>query len=61
MSKELNADDILAKMDANNDGTIDLDEWEKHMPPELRSAIQAKLNDSDKVDGFRPLVDMAKV
>lgn len=61
VSNELNADALLEKMDANNDGTIDLQEWEKYMTPELREAIKAKLNDQDKVDGFRPLVDMAKV
>ena len=48
-------------MDANNDGTIDLEEWEKYMTPELRAAIESKLLDTNKVAGFRPLVDMAKV
>ena len=61
MDKALNADAVLEKMDANKDGTIDLEEWDKYMTPELRTAIEAKLNDSDKIDGFRPLVDMAKV
>ena len=27
-------------MDANKDGTIDLEEWEKYMTPELKAAIQ---------------------
>ena len=48
-------------MDANKDGTIDLEEWEKFMTPELKSAIQVKLDDSGLVKGFRPLVDIAKV
>merc|ERR1712203_495409 len=48
-------------MDANKDGTIDLEEWEKHMTPELRAAIEAKLGDSGLVAGFKPLVDIAKV
>merc|ERR1711937_804895 len=61
VSKDLNADDILDKMDANKDGTIDLEEWEKFMTPELKSAIQSKLGDSGLVKGFRPLVDIAKV
>lgn len=61
VDKELNADAVLEKMDANKDGTIDLQEWEKFMTPELRAAIEAKLNDKNKVDGFRPLVDIAKV
>ena len=61
VSKDLNADDILDKMDANKDGTIDLEEWEKFMTPELKSAIQSKLDDSGLVKGFRPLVDIAKV
>merc|ERR1711970_135296 len=61
VSKDLNADDILDKMDANKDGTIDLEEWEKFMTPELKAAIQAKLDDSGLVKGFKPLVDIAKV
>ena len=61
MSQDLNADDILDKMDANKDGTIDLEEWEKFMTPELKTAIQAKLDDSGLVKGFKPLVDIAKV
>merc|ERR1711963_491175 len=61
VSKDLNADDILDKMDANKDGTIDLEEWEKFVTPELKSAIQSKLDDSGLVKGFRPLVDIAKV
>ena len=61
MGKELNADDLLNKMDANNDGTIDMEEWEKHMTPELRAAIELQLTNSNTVAGFRPLVDMAKV
>jgi len=61
VDKQLNADDILNKMDANNDGTIDLEEWDKYMTPELRAAIELKLTDTNRVAGFRPLVDMAKV
>ena len=48
-------------MDANNDGTIDMEEWDKHMTPELRAAIELQLTNSNTVAGFRPLVDMAKV
>ena len=61
VNKQLGADEILEKMDANKDGTIDLHEWDKYMTPELRTAIEQKLNDQDKVEGFRPLVDVAKV
>jgi len=57
----LNADEILEKMDANKDGTIDMEEWEKFMTPELKAAIQAKLSDSGLVAGFKPLVDIARV
>merc|ERR1711994_328903 len=48
-------------MDANKDGTIDMEEWEKFMTPELKAAIQAKLSDSGLVAGFKPLVDIARV
>merc|ERR1711963_547030 len=57
----LNADEVLEKMDANKDGTIDMEEWEKFMTPELKAAIQAKLSDSGLVAGFKPLVDIARV
>ncbi len=57
----MKADDILDKMDADKDGCIDKDEWVKHMTPELKAAIEAKLSDSGLVAGFKPLVDIAKV
>merc|ERR1719211_99313 len=45
-------------MDADKNGTIDQPEWEQHMTPELRAAIEAKLQDSGIVAGFKPLVDI---
>merc|ERR1711944_84485 len=48
-------------MDADKNGTIDQTEWEQHMTPELRAAIEAKLQDSGIVPGFKPLVDIARV
>lgn len=48
-------------MDADKNGTIDQTEWEQHMTPELRAAIEAKLQDSGVVAGFKPLVDIARV
>ena len=57
----MKADDILAKMDADKDGCIDKEEWVKHMTPELKAAIEAKMSDSGLVAGFKPLVDIAKV
>merc|ERR1719414_2569153 len=48
-------------MDANKDGTIDMEEWEKFMTEELKAAIQAKLSDSGLVAGFKPLVGIARV
>merc|ERR1712154_439123 len=44
-------------MDADKNGTIDQTEWEQHMTPELRAAIEAKLQDSGIVAGFKPLVE----
>ena len=57
----LNADAILEKMDANKDGTIDAEEWDKFMTPELKAAIEGKLSDNGLVAGFKPLVDIARV
>merc|ERR1719382_2130080 len=48
-------------MDANKDGTIDAEEWDKFMTPELKAAIEGKLSDTGLVAGFKPLVDIARV
>merc|ERR1719384_459311 len=48
-------------MDANKDGTIDAEEWDKFMTPELKAAIEGKLSDNGLVAGFKPLVDIARV
>ena len=48
-------------MDANGDGTIDLEEWTTCMTPELRRGIYKSLRNPDKLNGFQPLVDVAKV
>ena len=48
-------------MDANGDGTIDLSEWTTCMTKELRMAIYKSLANPDKLAGFKPLVDVAKV
>jgi len=61
ISDEVKTEDVFNKMDANGDGTIDLEEWTTCMTPELRRAIYKSLNNKDKFDGFKPLVDVAKV
>ena len=61
MDASLNADEVLEKMDANKDGTIDAEEWDKFMTPELKAAIEGKLSDNGLVAGFKPLVDIARV
>ena len=48
-------------MDANGDGTIDLEEWTTCMTPELRRGIYKSLSNPDKMQGFEPLVNVAKV
>merc|ERR1711963_1121283 len=48
-------------MDANKDGTIDAEEWDKFMTPDLKAAIEGKLSDNGLVAGFKPLVDIARV
>ena len=48
-------------MDANGDGTIDLEEWTTCMTPELRRGIYKSLSNPGKLKGFQPLVDVAKV
>ena len=48
-------------MDANGDGTIDLEEWTTCMTPELRRGIYKSLSNPDKLKGFQPLIDVAKV
>merc|ERR1711981_498858 len=61
ISDEVKTEDVFNEMDANGDGTIDLEEWTTCMTPELRRAIYKSLNNKDKLDGFKPLVDVAKV
>lgn len=61
ISDEVKTEDVFNKMDANGDGTIDLEEWTTCMTKELRIAIYKSLSNKDKLDGFKPLVDVAKV
>jgi len=58
---EMKAEDVLSAMDADNSGDIDLREWTECMTPQLRRAIYSKLNNKEKLAGFRPLVNVAKV
>ena len=48
-------------MDANGDGTIDLEEWTTCMTPDLKRAIYRSLAYPNKLKGFQPLVDAVKV
>ena len=59
--EEIKTEDVLNTMDANGDGTIDLEEWTTCMTPELRRGIYKSLSNPDKLKGFQPLVDVAKV
>ena len=57
----MKAEDVLNSMDENGDGTIDLHEWKDCMTKPLRMAIYRALSNKDKLEGFRPLVNVAKV
>ena len=57
---DLGVDEQFAKF-GTADGFITLEQWNSSMTPELRAAIEKQLGDDDKVKGFRPLVDVAKV
>jgi Ca2+-binding EF-hand superfamily protein len=61
LGDEFKAEDVLEAMDANHDGTIDLDEWLNCMTKELRIAINSKLHKKEKLDGFKPLINVAGV
>jgi Ca2+-binding EF-hand superfamily protein len=61
LGDEFKAEEVLEAMDANHDGTIDLDEWLNCMTKPLRIAINSKLNKKDKLDGFQPLINVAAV
>merc|ERR1711862_580176 len=61
ITDEFKTEDVLNSMDANGDGTIDLEEWTTCMTPELKRAIYRSLANPDKLNGFQPLVDVAKV
>ena len=57
----MKAEDVLNAMDADGNGVIDIQEWTECMTKELRIAVYRALNNPDKLDGFKPLVDVAKV
>jgi len=52
---------VFDEMDADGSGDIDLNEWLTCMTKELRMAIYKSLANPDKLAGFKPLVDVAKV
>jgi Ca2+-binding EF-hand superfamily protein len=58
---EMNAETVLQSMDADGNGVIDIEEWTTCMTPELRRHIYAKMNNKEKLAGFKPLVDVARV
>merc|ERR1712140_110435 len=61
ITEEFKTEDVLNSMDANGDGTFDLEEWTTCMTPDLKRAIYRSLANPDKLNGFKPLVDVAKV
>ena len=48
-------------MDADGNGAIDIEEWTTCMTKPLRMAIYRSLANPDKLNGFQPLMDVAKV
>lgn len=48
-------------MDTDGDHLISMDEWLKNMPKDMQAALEKQLNDDDILEGFKPLVDVAKV
>jgi len=58
---EMNAETVLNAMDADGNGVIDIEEWTTCMTKELRIAVYRALNNPDKLEGFKPLVNVAKV
>ena len=53
--------EFFGKLDSNKDGMISLEEWQTSMPSTLAMTIEVQLNDDDVLEGFRPLVDVAKI
>lgn len=48
-------------MDEDGNGVIDIHEWTDCMTKPLRMAIYRSLANPDKLAGFQPLMDVAKV
>ena len=46
-------------LDEDKSGDITLDEWNRNIPDDMRKAIEAKLDDSNIIEGFKPLADIA--
>ena len=61
ITEEFDTEAVLASMDDDGNGVIDLHEWTSCMTKPLRMAIYRSLANPDKLGGFKPLVDVAKV
>jgi len=61
ITEEFDTEAVLASMDDDGNGVIDLHEWTSCMTKPLRMAIYRSLANPDKLGGFKPLVDVAKI
>eukprot|EP00966_Prymnesium_polylepis_P249602 5771014-Prymnesium_polylepis.1 len=59
--KKIDFEETFAAFDSNADGMVSLEELETNLHPRTRDKLEAQLNEEGVMEGFRPLVDMAKV
>lgn len=61
ITDEFKTEDVLNSMDEDGNGVIDIQEWTTCMTKPLRMAIYRSLANPDKLNGFQPLMDVAKI
>jgi len=61
ITDEFKTEDVLNSMDEDGNGVIDIHEWTDCMTKPLRMAIYRSLANPDKLAGFQPLMDVAKM
>ncbi|CAD7966484.1 unnamed protein product [Amoebophrya sp. A120] len=55
------AQEFMDKLDPEGGASVSEAKWKGNMFPELQHAIEAKLNNKNRIEGFRPLVNAEKV
>ena len=61
LPKTTDFDEVFAAFDTDGDESVSFDEFEANLLPRTRAMIEKCLDQEGRMEGFRPLVDVAKV